>query len=66
MRSMLSWLTNTEQLTSAMMPFSNCSSAAAQSSVPSALRRAMPDTFTGSAKGRPSEAPAMKRDIETG
>ncbi|MCY1550000.1 hypothetical protein D9M68_862120 [compost metagenome] len=66
MRSTLSRLIMTAQETWATMPFSKLSTAAAQSSVPSALSVAVPRTLIGSAKGLPMAAPAMKRAIDTG
>ena len=67
MRSTLSSLAHRPRSdTWAMMPFSNCSTADAHSSVPLGSRWATPETLTGSRKGLPAAAPAMKRAIETG
>ena len=51
MRSILSWVSEIVQETSAMMPPGNFSSAEAHSSTPVLPRCATPATFTGSAKG---------------
>ena len=65
-RSTLSWASETEQETSAMMPFGKVRIAAAHSSTPVRPSQAVPATLTGSRNGLPATAPAIRRAIDTG